>query len=198
MAVLTLCGIRETILLHYKCNWPSFPPSTRQKCVREMSRARRWSGIRSEWTPGMWSHTQQEAMLSLTLWQSGFVVRLEILEIGVVGDPCHRQKQNLLYKQCISEYLLTGQLYLTSPYYATCVTEKLRVSSSNWGRVHMTLVRGIGTTLQQLSSTHKNLLRGNLTSLPPWPVAPSSSQTKPLGSHLPSHFDSELVGRGCI
>lgn len=59
----------------------------------------------------------------------------------------------------------------------------------------MTLVRGIGTTLRQLSSTHKNLLKGNLISLTPWPVAPSSSQTKPLGSHLPSHFDSELVGR---
>lgn len=49
---------------------------------------------------------------------------------------------------------------------------------------------------RQLSSTRKNLLRGNPTSFPPRPPAPSSSQTKPLGSHLPSYFNLELVEGG--
>lgn len=74
--------------------------------------------------------------------------------------------------------MLTEKLYIRTP----CHTRQSEVTTvgNKWIWGHRTLVRGIGTLLWQLSSAHKNLLKGNLTlhraSLPP----PCSSLTNLL------------------
>lgn len=80
----------------------------------------------------------------------------------------------------------TRKLYICTPCHM-CQCE-ITTAGNKWIWGHMTLNRGIGTLLWQMSSAHKNLLKGNLTlrraSMPP--PCSSLSNLLPLRSFCQS------------
>lgn len=64
----------------------------------------------------------------------------------------------------------------------SCHTRQCEITTvgNKWSWGHMTLVKGIGTLLWQLSSAHKNLLKGNLTLHTAFMPPPCSSLTNLL------------------
>lgn len=187
MAVLTLCSMSERF---YSITNPTGPVFHHQQ---DRSVSEKWAGLAGGLESGQngllgcgHTHLTSSVIYLMRGWICSQIGRMS----GWGSLSRLKQKPWYTVQAVISNNCWQGNFSL---HLHTMPHVSLRswgwVSSSNWGRGHMTLVRGIGTTLRQLSSTHKNLLRGNLTSLPPWLVAPRSSQTKALESHLPSHFD---------